>query len=244
MVDVKIFEIPVLGTPDGFMPTVVSAPVQESQALMAEMNEEAKERLARFSEECARRGISSSTSCETGIPGEIVVREAIAHDWVIMARGGYSRSAGDSRVDPLVSPVIRGSIRPVLVAGQSFREPRRILVAYDGSVHAARALNAAAELGARGDVECTLLNVAPTEEAGSETLSRAESYLFRHGLRPRRKIAIGSRAADLICELVASEGAELLVMGAYGHSPIREMIFGSTTERVLSHCGSSAVLQS
>lgn len=244
IIDIKIFEIPVLGTPDGFMPTVVTAPVEESQTLMTEMQTEAKERLDRFSAECARRGISSSTSCETGIPGDIVVREAVAHDLVVMARGGYSRSSAEARIDPLVPPVIRGSIRPILVAGREFREVRHVLVAFDGSVHAARALAAAAALGARGDLQCTLLSVAGSEEAGNETLAPAESYLFRHGLTPRRKVVLGSRASEIICELVTSTGSDLLVMGAYGHSPIREMILGSTTERVLSHCGSSVILQS
>jgi nucleotide-binding universal stress UspA family protein len=33
-------------------------------------------------------------------------------------------------------------------------------------------------------------------------------------------------------------------MGAYGHSPIREVLFGSTTERILSHCSANVILQS
>jgi len=244
VIDIKTFEIPVLGTPDGFMPSVVAPPIQESQSLLAEMTAATRERLDQFAAECAGRGISCSTNIETGIPGEIIAGEAVAHDIVVMAREGYGRVGEGQKLDPLISSVIRGSIRPVLVAGEQFREVRRILVAYDGSVHAARALSVGAELGSRPGVECALANIGSSVEAGKEILIRAESYLYHHGVTPRRQVIVGSNASDMICELVSSSGSDLLVMGAYGHSPIREMIFGSTTERVLSHCGSTVVLQS
>jgi nucleotide-binding universal stress UspA family protein len=160
-----------------------------------------------------------------------------------MARQGYGHPGEVQRVDPLIPSVIRGSIRPVLVAGKQFRAVHRMLVAYDGSVHAARALAVASELGSRPGVECTLANIGSSEESGKETLGPAESYLYHHGITPRKRIIVGSNASELICELVTSTEADLLVMGAYGHSPIREMFFGSTTERVLSHCGSTVVLQ-
>jgi nucleotide-binding universal stress UspA family protein len=241
LIDVKSFEIPVLGTPDGFMPAVVTPPLQESQRLLNEMSAQARERLEQLGKECASEGIPCSTDLRIGIPGEIVTREAVAHDIVVLARANYGVP---ERLDALVPGVIRGSIRPVLVAGGSFRNIRHILIAYDGSIHAARALLIAAELGALAEIRSTLVNVSGSEEAGQETLAPAEAYLSHHGVTPRKKVLAGTRASDLICEIVTSSEADLLVMGAYGHSPIREMIFGSTTERVLSHCGSSVVLQS
>jgi len=138
-------------------------------------------------------------------------------------------------------------VRPVLVTGRRFPESgavHQILVAFDGSYHAARALPLAAELGARPGVELTVATVAASREAGQEILAPAEAFLCHHRLAPRAHIAVGTRASDLICELAASMHADLLIMGAYGHAPVREMIFGSTTERVLSHCGTTVLLQS
>jgi len=102
----------------------------------------------------------------------------------------------------------------------------------------------AAVLGSGREMQCTLANVSSSRESGEEILAPAEIYLYHHGVTPRRQVIIGSRASDLICELMTSTGSDLLIMGAYGHSPIREMLFGSTTERVLSHCGSTVILQS
>jgi nucleotide-binding universal stress UspA family protein len=248
VIDIKSFEIPVMGTPDGFMPSVVTPPIAESQSLLEEMTGLARERLERFAGECGARAIPCSTETRTGIPGEIIAREAIAHDIVVMARSGYSRATtSEARLDPLVPQVIRGSIRPVLVSGHRLTEGaevRNILVAFDGSGHAARALAVAAELGGRPGITCSLVTVAATQESGLDTLAPAEAYLRGHGVSPKKQVAIGSKASEMICELVSAAAADLLIMGAYGHRPVREMLFGSTTERVLSHCSAGVVLQS
>ncbi len=248
LIDVKAFEIPVLGTPDGFMPSVVTPPLDESESLLDELNLSAKERLDQFAAECTARGFPCSTDIRTGIPGDLIAREVVAHDIVIMARAGYSRADGlPEKLDPLVSHVLRVSTRPVLVAGRNFHEKSEvhtILMAFDGSAHAARALMAAAELGSRPGVTCKLVTVAASEEAGKETQAPAEQFLRHHGVTPEKKVVIGAKASEVICDLVTEARADVLIMGAYGHSPIREMLFGCTTERVLSHCGTTVLLQS
>jgi nucleotide-binding universal stress UspA family protein len=247
VIDIKSFEIPVLGTPDGFMPSVVTPPITESQNLLSEMTSLARERLQAVARECTARSIACSTDIKTGIPGELIAREAMAHDIVIMSRGGYTRApSGDGRLDPLVSQVIRGSIRPVLVSGEKFQagETLHLLVAFDGSIHAGRVLTVAAELGRRPGVKCTLVTISATEDAGAETQAPAEAYLSHHGITPTKQVVLGARPSEMICELVAKVNADILIMGAYGHRPMREMLFGSTTERVLSHCLATVILQS
>ncbi len=247
VIDIKTFEIPVLGTPDGFMPSVVTPPIAESQTLLNELNAQARIRLDTFAADCAARGIACSTGLRTGIPGEILAREAMAHDIVVMARGGYTRaSMGEGKLDPLVSQVIRGSIRPVMVVGPRFSASGmlNLLVAFDGSVHAGRSLAVAAELGSRSGVSCTLMTVATSEEAGQETLAPAEVYLSNHGVAPKKLVVPGTKPSEMICELVSKAHADILIMGAYGHRPMREMLFGSTTERVLAHCLATVILQS
>jgi nucleotide-binding universal stress UspA family protein len=248
VIDLKAFEIPVMGTPDGFMPSVVAPPLQENQLLLDDLMKLAKERLEEFTRECASREIGCSTDIRTGIPPEIISRIAAGHDIIVMSRTGYNRVAEvQTKIDPLVSQVIRNSTRPVLVAGSKPREGKevkRILVAFDGSVHAARALLVAAELGSRAGIECTLMTISSVEEEGQETLAPAEAFLYHHGVTPRKQVVIGSKPSEIICEIAVSSQADILVMGAYGHTPVREMLFGSTTERVLSHCGTTVILQS
>ena len=248
VIDLKAFEIPVMGTPDGFMPSVVAPPLQENQLLLDDLTKLARERLEEFAQECASNEVGCSTDIRTGIPAEIISRIAVGHDIVVMSRTGYNRVAEvQTKVDSLVSQVIRNSTRPVLVAGKKPRDGkdvRKILVAFDGSVHAARSLLVAAELGSRPGIECTLVTISSLEEEGLEILASAEAFLYHHGVTPRKQVVIGSKASEIICEVTASSQADILIMGAYGHTPVREMLFGSTTERVLSHCGTTVILQS
>lgn len=248
VIDIAIFEAPVLGTADGLMPSVVTPPLKESQSLMDDLTAAARERLDRFTAQCASRGIPSSTEVRTGIPGEVISRTGTGHDMVVVSRTGYNRVANTREtVDALVAPVIRNSVRPVLVAGSEFRngaEVRNILVAYDGSTHAARALWVAAELAARPGVHCDLITVAHSEETGWDILAPAEEFLLHHGVEPEKKVFVGSKPSTVICDLVASGEVDIVIMGAYGHSPIREVLFGSTTERILAHCAANVILQS
>lgn len=249
VIDVKAFEVPVLGTADGFMPSVVSPPIAESQALLENLTKLAGERLGQFADVCRQKNLPYSTAIRTGIPVDVITREAIAHDIVVISRTGHAgtEKSEERSVDPLVSGVIRGSIRPVLVAGKTFPSSRPItsmMIAFDGSTHAGRVLNVAVGLGKHYGIECILAVIAPTQEAGAEILGPAEAFLANHGLQPKKKVIPGSKASELLCDIVAEAGTDILLMGAYGHSPIREMLFGCTTERVLAHCGATVILQS
>jgi nucleotide-binding universal stress UspA family protein len=247
VVDITAFEIPVLTSADGMMPSITSTSFLEGRALTDELVALARERLDLLAGQCADRNISFSSDIKVGIPEDVISAMAIAHDVVVISRSGYRHIQSQNHVDSSIAPIIRNSVRPVLVAGSEFKEEgniHKILVAYDGSMHAARALPAAAELAARPDVQCTLVTVASTEEEGQEILAAAEAFLCHHGIVVKKEIILSSKSSEEICKLAASGGADLLVMGAYGHSQIREAIFGSTTERILAHCGINVVLQS
>jgi nucleotide-binding universal stress UspA family protein len=86
--------------------------------------------------------------------------------------------------------------------------------------------------------------VAQSEDLGREVLEPAAAFLSHHGVAAKKQIIINARPSDVICELAASGGFDIVAIGAYGHSPIREVLFGSTTERVLSHCTANVILQS
>jgi nucleotide-binding universal stress UspA family protein len=248
LIDIAAFEVPVLGTPDGFMPPVVTAPLQEGRAMLNEMNALAKERLDAFAAQCAAKGIPCTAEVKIGAPGETIYRAAAAHDIVVIARTGYSHATHAlESVDPMVTHAIRNSVRPVLVAGSGFQETselRNILVAYDGSPHASRALLAAVGLAARPGVECTLLAVAASDNLGKETLAPAEAFLIHHDITPKKQVVVSAKPSEVICGLAASSAVDIVIMGAYGHSPIREVLFGSTTERVLANCAATVILQS
>jgi len=248
VIDIKAYEMPVIGTPDSFMPSAMTPGLEESQSLIEEASVAAKERLEQFAKECEAKNILCSTDLRTGAPDDIIARCAIAHDIIIMARFGIRHvSSEHQRPDPLVSHVIRNSIRPVLVVGRPISEKGSnltIMAAYDGSMHAGRSLLVAAELGSRPGVRCLLATIASSEDIGKDLSGPAEAFLCHHGVTPHKRVVVSSKPSDVICGLAASENVDIVIMGAYGHGPIREMLFGSNTERVITHCNSNIILQS
>jgi len=248
VIDIKAFEMPVIGTPDSFMPPAMASGLEESQSLLEELSAAAKERLAQFAKECEIKGVACSTDLRTGVPDDIIARSAIAHDIIIMPRSGFRQvSTEPPRLDPLVSHVIRNSIRPVLAVGRPFSEAAgtpTIMAAYDGSLHAGRALLVAAELGSRTGVRFILVTIASSEDIGKELSAPAEAFLCHHGVKPIKRVVVSSKPSDVICSLAAAENVDIVIMGAYGHGPIREMLLGSNTERVLTHCNTNIILSS
>ncbi len=130
--------------------------------------------------------------------------------------------------------VIFDAGRPLLVvpyAGQ-FEPAQRALVAWNGSREAARALHdSLAMLQACTRVD--LVSVASSAEEDGEVVR----YLQRHGVAAQyhQLPAADLDAADALLSYAADIGSDLIVMGGYGHSRLREMVLGGMTRHLLAH---------
>lgn len=135
--------------------------------------------------------------------------------------------------------VVMHAARPVIIvpyAGQFDIIGKRILVAWDASMAATRAVADAMPLLKRADaVEVVTFN--PHKQAGifSETPSAGiASYLARHGINAsftQQKINIP--AGEALLSFATDVAADLLVMGGYGHSRFREVLLGGVTRTIL-----------
>ena len=129
----------------------------------------------------------------------------------------------------------RATARPVLLASQCVVPFRRIAVAYDGSLGADRALQVAVDMAVNWpppQPELILLAVSDAPHARLDVLAPAEQYLRGYSLKYRTRIATG-RPSEGIVNAADEEAANLLCMGAYNHSTLREALLGSTTDEVV-----------
>lgn len=130
--------------------------------------------------------------------------------------------------------------RPVLAVphtGEFGEIGRNILVAWNGKREAARAVHDAMPL-LRGAESVHLLAVAP-EKKGRTPLADIAEHLQRHGIRLQSAVIDGNgsgqkRVGQILMAEAQGRGADMMVMGAFGHSRLREMVFGGVTETVLS----------
>lgn len=165
-----------------------------------------------------------------GIVETILEREADARVLVIGKRGASHEFASD-HIGSKVERVVRASEKPVLVASRSFVESRHIVFAYDASPAAERALERLANSPLFAGLPVTIVMAEAHGDAKRSQLDRAVAA-FAPGHQVRVLMEPG-KAEQVIPGVVAATDGALLLMGAYGHSPIRRLIVGSTTSEMV-----------
>ncbi|MBV1786736.1 universal stress protein [Marinobacterium sp. D7] len=147
---------------------------------------------------------------------------------LVFGRGG----AGGTALGHQVEAVIRALHRPMLLLPGEFKAPERFLIAYDGSPTARKAVEMVTRSPLLRGIPCDLLIVGPSTQDVKLELDRAREQLESAGFEVNAEIIAGDVEETLLDE-VDRRGAGMLVMGAYGHSRIRQMLVGSTTSKLI-----------
>jgi nucleotide-binding universal stress UspA family protein len=231
--------------PEPFVPAIVGVhvPADLLQQQLAEAEREADQVLAAAGEAAERRGVGFAARRETGMLDRLPVmlaRQARHVDLVIVGQPNPDVDGVDDTL--LVEAAFMDSGRPALVVpyiGARTVPPQRVLVAWDGSREAARAVNDALPL-LRLAREAVVLVVDANErraQLGEQPGADIGAHLAHHGVRVEVKQTQsgGLGIGDVILSQASDEGADLLVMGGYGHSRLREMILGGVTRHLLEH---------
>jgi nucleotide-binding universal stress UspA family protein len=192
--------------------------------------------LATFGAAARARGVAAealSRRCLTGDAPRLLTAESKLHDLTIVPV-----TTVDGVEQWYAESVIFGSGRPILILPEAVPGPAlaKVAVAWDSSRSAARALADALPLLALArEVDVvTVLNEKRLDEPGSA--QGIVRNLGRHGVtaRSREVDAAGRAIGDVLRDLVSDEGHDLVVMGAYGHSRLRDFILGGATKSLLA----------
>ncbi len=197
-----------------------------------------------FNERCEKAGVQGEGLIRMGHPSRVIIDEEVRAELVIMGRRGVHADLVGEAMGSTAERVARNSIKPCLVTPSTFQDIRKVMVAYDGSSHASQALHQAIELAAALDVELIILTVAEEEDGSraAEISQEAVTLAEAHECRAVNLVSEESHAAQAIITNALEQDCDLIVMGAYGHSRIREMILGSTTTYVMTHADKPVML--
>lgn len=190
--------------------------------------------LSVLSRRCDSRGVRCELLEETGSPHERILHVAQAHDLVILPRSGQFRFRVNGGHDDTVERVLRASGRPVVTVPAARPRSGPVVVAYDGGMHATRALQALQSAGLEPFVETVVVSVRETEAEAARSAHQAYEYLTSHDV-PVRVVVIASTAPadESITRVVDDVDARLLVAGVSTRSPLAERLFGSVTRALL-----------
>jgi nucleotide-binding universal stress UspA family protein len=188
--------------------------------------------LEEFARTARREMIPADTLLDTGIVANQICERAKSVDLVMIGHRGIHERFSTGLLGSTTESVARKCPRPLFIAPINFRELRRPVLAYDGSERASRAMRFAAEFSEQLGVPLAVLTVARDLKRGQHTLDEARSFLEPHNVRVEYRLLEG-HAYEGIMRFIEEYQADLLFIGAYGHSRIIEMVIGSNTEYVL-----------
>ena len=172
--------------------------------------------------------------------GETSLELARCADLVLINRLEHGSTLMDP--DMTLEQLIFETGRPVIVVPKDYRGQKlgqRIVIAWNGTREASRAAFDALPLVSGASPDCVRIVCPPVPEDGPRQLPQGAGLaeaIARHGVEPEIKPLPGKHS-DAGAEILAEceeFGADLLVMGAYGHSRLREYVFGGTTETILN----------
>ena len=151
---------------------------------------------------------------------------------VVMGRQGEQHQDQTQAIGSHLENVIRTLKQPILVVMDEFTAPTRFMIAYDGSITAKKALNQVLTSPLLKGLECHLVMVSD-----DQSLATAELALVAESLMADFNVvsAVCQGEVQTALEIYQLEHQiDLMVMGAYGHSRIREFFVGSNTTRMIS----------
>jgi nucleotide-binding universal stress UspA family protein len=193
--------------------------------------------LSKFGARAAERGIDADLLEGVGDPVERILAEARRGDVVIVGRETNFHFETRPGPDSTLGHVIRASPRPVVVVPPAPADGRDILVAYSGGREVARTLQLFVLLDLAAAEIVDVVTVDRDAAKAEATAASASAFLTVHG-QPHRVHALASGAApvEVLLEEARRRRPRMLVMGAHGHHPLRDLFGTSVTRAVLEAC--------
>lgn len=239
----EVFGAHVLGVAVSYEPVIPGSvmggiPPEIIESQRAESNKKARAAIARFEQAAKRAGISMETrTISASISG---AADQIGHvgrrfDLVVVGQPGRNDSLPDEVID---EGVLFESGRPVIFVPfiqKGGMKLDRIMVCWDGSRAATRAIADAIPLLKKAkQVEVVIISDKPTkkDEVPGADLGQ---HLARHGLKVdvKRITSPDINVPSTILSYAADSSADMIVMGGYGHSRLREFVLGGATRGLL-----------
>jgi len=151
---------------------------------------------------------------------------------LVMGRQGEQGDSLGEHIGNHLENVVRTLHRPILVIPSDYSEPQRILIAFDGSATTRKAVDMVAASPLLRGLPCHVVMVGEDRADSRESLDWARTHLETAGFDVTAEILPGEVEA-VLCAYRTEHAIDLIVMGAYGHSRIREFLVGSTTTKLI-----------
>lgn len=150
----------------------------------------------------------------------------------VLGRRGESAETTQRDLGRNVERIARALTKPILTVTENFREPERVMIAFDGGIVTRRGVRMVAESSLFKGLPVHLLMSGKESADARKQLDWAQKTLTEAGFDAPASLIPGD-AERIIADTVSNQKIDLLIMGAYAHSPLRSLLFGSKTSDLL-----------
>lgn len=219
--------------------------VQEGMRRAAERKADAQSRiddgLNRFAETCEKEGVPHEECEYQGVPAKCILAAANYYDLVVMGLRTFFHFETQSGAGDSLDKVLDRAIVPILAVPKHDGDPfKKVLVAYDGSPQATRALRALASFEPVGDLEVTLLMSDKDPDRSKFYLENAAAFLRAHRFKNVETVATEKDICDVVDEDYIDQ-VDLVVAGVHSRHFIKDFFVGSLARQLIDY-GHTAVL--
>lgn len=235
--DLRLFEVPTVADLSG------SLGIQPFEGMVSQLQEVEKIK-AKFVEEQTMSvfqdvGVAEQVKFvhETGLLVDVVKDMAETSDLIILGKRGENANFDTEHLGSMLERIVRSAKKPCLVTNRAFSEIKRVAIAYDGSASSKKAIDYFCSTNSLSKLHFDVLSCVEghDEDVAAQRLSDVEAKFDANGIEANYQILNGV-VEGAIADYVESGSIDLLVLGAYGHSRIRELLIGSTTTELLRCC--------
>ena len=159
----------------------------------------------------------------------------------VLGRRGESAETMQRDLGRNVERVVRSLHKPILAVTEGFTEPRRVMFAFDGGIVTRRGVEMIAASPLLRGLPIHLLMSGKESADAPKQLEWARRTLEAAGFEAPAALIPGD-AENVIAKAVSEQGIDLLIMGAYTHSPLRSLFLGSKTSDLLRSARIPALL--
>ncbi len=228
--DIRVFEWATAIGSDGFVPITPTSLYQKESIRLLE------EKCIKVLEKCnqilEKEKLDFEVEKMVSSPVNAIIERAQISDLVIMGRCGEFSRWERKQLGATVETVSRLIRKPVIIADKKPTLIQKILFGYDGSANANQVMPFVGHLGEKLNSLITVLTITDDQELGGHYLKEAEKYLKSYKVKFESVLLPGTPDKEII-KYAENNNVDLVAIGAYGHSRIREALLGSNTEYVL-----------
>jgi len=189
--------------------------------------------LAEALSRARKQGIESPGELlRNGNVTEVIIELAPQTRLLVLGKQGKDGDMVAMHVGSHLESILRLIHKPVLITPLAFKQPQSFLIAYDGSPTAYNLVERVAQSPFVKGLPVHILMIGEDEQRNWEKLHSARTELAKNGFEVNVAIRPG-KVDDAISLYIEEKGIDLLAMGAYGHSRIRQLVLGSTTTKMI-----------